>query len=427
MSRRWRWPRAVGRTRSRSSMRRLLLLVGLAAVTGIGLALGALLGELAPGERGGWWLLATGFVAVAVPLTQPGLERIADRVAYGPAGDPFAVMNDFVRRASEALAIDDVLPQLAQTASRAVGSHHGEVELRLADGGAWRQSWPPAYPEDPQDDPGRAPLSVPLQHGGIALGQLSIDQPDRDLGRQERDLLERLAGPAGVAVSNVRLTVELRRQLAQTSALAEQLRWSRDRLVAARGVQRQQFTADVTDRVLIHWQQVDAALAADPCGKTELEGAREAASTTLASLRTLAHGVFPPALLGSGLPAALDQFLDETNLPVTVQSEPFGSATPAEILLFFALTALLPPMASAGPISISLRRSTQRWDGADTEQVSVVEALIQGPEQPPARTELYVRDRLEARDGSMAVQRTDDVGVGPRTRVTLAVPDRTPA
>ena len=46
-------------------------------------------------------------------------------------------------------------------------------------------------------------------------------------------MLQRLAGPAGLALANVRLTLELRRRLAQETALAEQVWQSRQRLLDA--------------------------------------------------------------------------------------------------------------------------------------------------------------------------------------------------
>ena len=157
---------------------------------------------------------------------------------------------------------------------------------------------------------------------------------------------------------------------------------------------------------------MDIALATEPCGASQLDEAREAATQALASLRVLAHGVFPPALITSGLPAALDQFLDETGLPVTVRSGAFGTATPAEVALFFGLAALLPPMAAASEVSVTLTTT-----GGGAEPAEVV-AVVRGADQPPATTELYVRDRLEARDGYLRVQ-LDAAG---QAEVTLAVP-----
>ena len=106
-----------------------------------------------PGQRGAsWvWLGATLLVTTTVIATRAPLERLADRVAYGRDGDPYALLSRFVERISETLAVDDVLPHVARTVTEAVHSPRGEVTLWLADGQQSRQAWPLNAPAQPAD------------------------------------------------------------------------------------------------------------------------------------------------------------------------------------------------------------------------------------------------------------------------------------
>lgn len=254
---------------------------------------------------GATWLLAAGGVAVAVPLARPRLDALADRVVHGKAGDPYAALSDFVRAASEALAVDDVLPQLARTAAGAVGGDAGTVHLRLADGREQRSTWPP----EREVREVREDLAVSVRHQGTAVGSVAVEVPPGLTTAADEEVLAQLAAPAGVALANVRLTYDLRSRLEQEQALAEQVRASRQRLLAAAHDQRVAFAAAVADRVLDPLRRARGLLVTD-----DPLTARAPTQAALDALRDLATGLFPPALVERGLVDALELHLQRHGL-----------------------------------------------------------------------------------------------------------------
>ena len=204
------------------------LAVSVASVVTVVLLAAAVLDVRAGAATG---LAATVIFAFAVPVVRPRLDRLADRVAFGRDGDPYAVMNRYVRQVSEVLAIDDVLPHLARTAAATVPGSRGEIDLELRDGSRQRQTWGPRGGV-------RHDLDVPLQHAGDRVGRLAVEVVSERPSPVDRRMLERLAAPAGLALANVRLTLELRRRLAQEMALAEQVRQSRPRLLDTAAVEQ---------------------------------------------------------------------------------------------------------------------------------------------------------------------------------------------
>jgi signal transduction histidine kinase len=223
--------------------------------------------------------------------------------------------------------------------------------------------------------------------------------------------LNRLAGPAGVALSNVRLTYELRRRLRQESDLAEQLRRSRQRLVEARGEQRRRFTAAVDTRVHRHLAAAQAALAAT---SSLVDNAAAETLGALEALRDLAVGVFPLVLRERGLADALEQHVAGRPVGVTLCSAGFGAERPApaiEAAAYFCCVAMLDDLVPYGPAAVVLDRR------AGTVRLTVRSA---GPTPclPTPGTEQLVRDRVEAFGGTVEIRCTAD-----EKYVTVSLPE----
>ena len=357
---------------------------------------------------------ATGLVAVvifafAVPVVRPRLDRLADRVAFGPDGDPYAVMNRYVRQVSEVLAIDDVLPHLARTAAATVPGSRGEIDLELRDGSRQRQTWGPGGGV-------RHDLDVPLRHGGDRVGLLAVEVVSERPSPVDRRMLERLAAPAGLALANVRLTLELRRRLAQEMALAEQVRQSRQRLLDAADVERGRFAAAVAERVERPLRRATAALdgagqggerhdarggvvadgpgasSADARGRApDIPAARELVQQALDTLRDVASGVFPAVLTERGAAAALEAYADRRGLRTAITTQGLRRyPAPVEAAAYFCAVALLDGPSSTQPTTVRLR--------CDDGTVQVEAA---GPARPPEATLQLVRDRVEAMGGEL--------------------------
>ncbi len=356
----------------------------------------------AVGHAGLLWLVAIVAVAVVVPLVSPGLGRVADRLAYGREGDPYAALSDFVRRTSDALAIEDVLPQLARTAALATRSRRGEVRLWLADGAEWVQTWPPTSADAAAD------VVVPLRHAGQELGRLEVARGD-DLGGVDPGVLQRLAGPAGLAASNVRLTVDLRHQVAVTAALAEQLRASRERLLVARADQVERLLARLEVDVLRRLDEADEAL--DTAGgdtvpvivrTAALAETRISLEAGLDGLREISHGIYPPVLAQRGLVAALEWHRDRADRAWELRCVPPGSwrVDPhAEEAAYFACIALVPDRAGEVSVVVSA-------DGAS------LQVRVRAGMAADRLSVRLARDRVEALEGSLDIdEATHDVTI----------------
>ena len=354
-------------------------------------------------------LAATVVFAFAVPVVRPRLDRLADRVAFGRDGDPYAVMNRYVRQVAEVLAIDDVLPHLARTAAATVPGSRGEIDLELRDGSRQRQAWGPGG--DVRHD-----LDVPLQHAGDRVGCLAIEVVSERPSPVDRRMLERLAAPAGLALANVRLTLELRRRLAQEMALAEQVRQSRQRLLDTADVERGRFAAAVADRVKRPLRQAAAALdgagqagerpdarddkdadgsgagaVGQRPGAPDVAAARELVQQALDTLRDVASGVFPAALADRGAAAALEAYADRRGLRTAITTEGLPRyPAPVEAAAYFCAVALLDEPSPARPTTVCLR-----CDGA------TVGVMAAGLARPHEATLQLMRDRVEALGGEL--------------------------
>ncbi|WP_412750763.1 sensor histidine kinase [Krasilnikovia sp. M28-CT-15] len=390
----------------------------------------------------GVWLAVTALVAALAPAARRRAEHVADRLAYGPDGDPHAAMTRFVQRISDTLAVDEVLPDLARTASRVAHSPGTEVRLWLADGGEWRQTWPPG-----RDDV-HTRFSLELQRGANPVGQLGVEVAEDQLSPADRELLDRLAGPAGLALANVRLTYELRDRLRQATELAEQVHRSRERLIGARAVQRRRFAADVHERVEGHLAIVAESLAhlarsgpdagdeappdrgapdreapPDRGAPDRLERARTEALAALEALRELASGLYPPALADGGLVDALDHHIDVLAAPVTLDSavDDTGLAPAVRAAAYFCAVGLVDDLARHGPVEVRLSLDEQTT-AAGTGGHDRLRLRVRACGRPTSDTEQIVRDRVDAFGGDLAVD-----GPPAATVVTAALPLRVPS
>ena len=147
------------------------------------------------------------------------------------------------------------------------------------------------------------------------LGALSIDKrPGEQVSPTEERLIADLASQAGLVLRN--------------AALIDDLRRSRQRLVAAQDEERRKIERNLHDGA----QQQLVALAVqlklartlvdrDPARAGEmLDGLQGSATSALEDLRDLARGIYPPLLADKGLAAALDAQARKAAVPVTVDS-----------------------------------------------------------------------------------------------------------
>ena len=279
--------------------------------------------------------LAAAVVAVAFQPARQWAGRLANRVVYGRRATPYQVLSDFARRIGGAYADEDVLPQMAQIVAAGTGAERVVVWLRVddelrpevSDGRLRPEAWPAGglgrapLPVDGQAMPPLpdADMSVPVVHQGELLGAISVkmpkDEPLRPAGEQ---LVADVASQAGLVLSNV--------------GLIEDLRASRQRLVAAQDETRRRLERNIHDgaqqdlvALAIKLRLAGMTVDEDPAGAKEMLGQLQAdAAGALENLRDLARGIYPPLLADLGLVAALNAQASKSPVPVTVDADEIG-------------------------------------------------------------------------------------------------------
>jgi signal transduction histidine kinase len=134
-------------------------------------------------------------------------------------------------------------------------------------------------------------------------------------------MIHDLAGQAGLVLRNVRLI--------------EDLRASRQRLVAAQDEERRKIERDLHDgaqqqlvALTVQLKLAETMLTRDPAKGVELlDGLQGTAGDALEDLRQLARGIYPPLLADKGLVAALSSQTQRAAIPTTVDGDGVGRYT----------------------------------------------------------------------------------------------------
>lgn len=301
--------------------------------------------------------------AVAAALYLPARERLADaanRLVYGERHAPDEVLRTFGSRLSRAIPMDELLLQLAESLRKTLALTRAEVwtgtpellELTVSvpfaepvklpigekerpivaragvSGQAWVSVWLPALLD------GRRPDTqvrvMPVTHSGELLGLIVVERPaDGDaFGEEDDRVLTELARQVGLALHNVQLDSALQATLDEVRRANEELRASRARIVATGDAERRKIERNLHDGAQQHLVALAVNLrltkdlvAEDP--ETAVEMLEQLASDvkdTIAELRALAHGIYPPLLVDSGLGEALRAAAGRSPLAVEVDT-----------------------------------------------------------------------------------------------------------
>jgi signal transduction histidine kinase len=282
---------------------------------------------------------------------------------YGGRATPYEVLTSFGRRMSETYATDDVVDRTAQLLASATGASSAAVWLRVGREIRPAGTWPAAGPGgrgiamDGDDLPMLpADWAEPVRDRGELLGALAVTMPANDpIGPGRQRLLRDLADQAGLALRNVRLI--------------EELRASRQRLVAAQDEGRRRLERNIHDGVqqqlvalAVKLKLADTLVERDPAKAHDaLAALQKDATTALEDLRDLARGIYPPLLADQGLAAALEAQARKAAVPVRVDSDGVGRYDQAvEAAVYFCtLEALnnVAKYANASQASVSLAQT----------------------------------------------------------------------
>jgi signal transduction histidine kinase len=367
-------------------------------------------------------------VALAFQPVRARARRLADRLVYGKRATPYEVLSEFADRVSGTYSTEDVLPRMARLVAEGTGAREARVWLRI--GEELRSA---AVHPDSEEAPEPVPLTgdalpeMPaadlaywVRHRGELLGAITVAMPPSEPPTPSQERLVRdVAAQAGLVLSNVRLTEELRANL-------EELRASRQRIVTAQdsrakalernlhdGAQQQLVALTVKLRLAETLAQRDPARVAPMLIDLKAE-----AQEALDNLRDLARGIYPPLLADKGLAAALEAQARKSLLPVSVDPDGVGRY-PQEVeaaAYFCVLEALQNAAKYAGTATATVTLNEENGDlvfrvSDDGEGFDMAST--------PAGSGLQnMADRVEALGGILTVESAPGRG----TTVTGAIP-----
>jgi signal transduction histidine kinase len=359
--------------------------------------------------------------ALAYRPLRAAVSGATRRSTAGLRRTPDDVLQAFGDRAMRSAPVEELLRQLAESLRASLGldtvevwtgdnqglarllsvPHRGapvtslgpaDVEV-LRRAGVAGESWLALWL--PQLLVGRGDAQVriaPVGHGSDLLGVLVVERP-RD-GERFRSGDERTLGEVsrrlGIVLHNRALDAALQASLDDLRRTNAELRASRSRLVSAADAERRRIERDIHDGA----QQHLAALAVNlGLARQLLADETEDRSTvvdllaemtgdvreTIAQVRDLAHGIYPPLLRQAGLPDALRAAAQRSAVPVTVEADGIGRRIPeVEAALYFCALEALQNVAKHAPGAAATVRLGDTADGL------VLEVLDDGPGLAPA-------------------------------------------
>ncbi|HTT49882.1 MAG TPA: GAF domain-containing sensor histidine kinase [Streptosporangiaceae bacterium] len=321
-----------------------------------------------PADHGGRQILGLSMLAAAVAAIGylPARDRLlgsATRFVYGAKEAPDEVLRTFGSRMTRAVAMDELLLQLAESLRKTMGLTSAEIYTGTGDvlelavsvpdagrrsivlgdrerpvvtragvsGNAWTSVWLPSLLAGRD----RGQLRVaPISHAGELLGLLVIERPaSADVFSEEDErVLTELARQAGLAFYNVQLDAALQTTLDELRHQADELRESRARVVASGDAERRRVERDLHDgaqqhlvALAVNLRLATDIIADDPAAGIEMLGAMaEDVQATIREVRELAHGIYPPLLADNGLGEALRAAASRSPLAVTVHTDGIG-------------------------------------------------------------------------------------------------------
>jgi signal transduction histidine kinase len=317
----------ISRTLVYGSLAAFITAVYVAIVVGIGTVVGS------GGQPNlGLSILATAVVAVAFQPLRERLQKVANRIVYGSRATPYEVLSQFSEQVAESYAAEEVLPRMAKVLAHGTGAQRAEVWLRSGNLLRPAASWPTESAHDAEPArvvEGNLPAmpatdrAVEVRHQGELLGALTVTKRrGESMTPVEDKLLADLASQAGLVLKNVGLTAELFARL-------DDLRASRQRLVAAQDEERRKLERNLHDgaqqnlvALKVKLGLVELLADSDPDkAKALLAELKGDTDETLETVRDLARGIYPPFLADKGLAAALADQARKATLPVEVDAD----------------------------------------------------------------------------------------------------------
>ena len=392
----------------------------MAAGLGTLLLISSPLTDLAPDETQAVGLTGLVIGALVWPLWRLA-RRIGDRIVYGGRATPYEALTEFSDRLSEAYATDDVLPRMAAVLGESTRAAEARVWLRVGNVLRPAAGWPAgiaalALVANPSDELPELPgdRSVEVRHRGELLGALSaVSRANDPIDSGRTALMRDLAAQAGLVLRNVRLI--------------EELRASRQRLVAAQDEERRRLERNIHDGAQqqlvalgVKLRLADTFVDRDPSKAHELMTQLQAETqAAIDDLRDLARGIYPPLLADRGLEAALEAQARKSATPVVLAATGVGRYDQdVEAAVYFSCLEALQNVskyAAASRASIELAQRNGSLEFAVTDDGSGFD---------PANVALGsglqgMTDRIDAIGGSLSIE--SEPGAGTTVRGSVQV------
>ncbi len=358
-------------------------------------------------------IAATAVVAAAFQPVRARVQRFANRLVYGHRATPYEVLADFAGRMAGAYAAEDLLPRMARMLAEGTGAARADVWLKAGESFRDGAVWPPGAPAQP---PARATAAdmpaypadriLPVRHQGEVLGALSVSKrPGEALTPTEDRLLTDLAGQVGLVLKNAGLRDQLLARL-------EEIRASRQRLVAAQDAERRRIERNIHDgaqqqlvALAIKLSLTESMIGTDTVGERELLAElRQDAAGAVEDLRDLARGIYPPLLASQGLVTALQAQARKAPVPTSVTTDGVERyPQDVEAAVYFCVLEALQNVAKyAGAIRAEVRLEAS---GHDLRFEVSDDGAGFDPQSRGYGTGLQgMADRLHAHGGSLLVR-----------------------
>jgi signal transduction histidine kinase len=398
-------------------------------------------------------MVASGVAAlIFVPVRARFLES-ATRFVYGSREAPDEVLRTFGSRLTRAIPMDELLLQLAESLRKTMGlvsaevyAGTGEVLERTASvpdlgpaslvvsprerpvvtragvsGTAWATVWLPALVKARESEQIRI---APVSHAGELLGLIVVERSGMASAFSEDDdrVLADLARQVGLALHNSQLDTALQTTLDEVRKQADALRESRARIVASGDAERRRVERNLHDGAQQHLVAlaVNLRLAKDiivddqEAGMEMLDQLAVEVQETIQELRELAHGIYPPLLVDSGLVEALRAAAHRNPLPVDIVADGIDRyPSETEAAIYFCCLEALQNAAKHAP---DARVEVHLWEESGGLLFTVAD---DGPGFDPGTAQrghgyINMADRLGAIGGT--VRWDSEIGKGSQVR-----------
>jgi signal transduction histidine kinase len=268
------------------------------------------------------------------------------------------------------------------------------------------------------DEAGR-PVEAPAAGSGRELtvvrdGDAPIAALVHDGGTlEDPELLESVAEAARIALSNVRLQHEIRRQVAEVDA-------SRRRILESAELQRRRLERQLregAERRLAEVEDILAAVECDGEALGTLDESRAELARARAELRELAHGILPELLTRHGLSSALEDIARRAGVPVELSVAAPRLPERIEAAVYFVSSEALANVgkhARATAARIAVRRR------GESLIVEVADDGAGGASFESGSGLRGLADRVEALGGTLVVDSPRGHGTRLRARLPLS-------